>query len=163
MWAPTTFERGSSFSHWDEVVFLRGSSAALMTPRVARGEAYRDPGDITCAFFLDMGWRLGNGCSALIGGPGAPLGPEVDAFTVRRAGRNPVRDRTAIDVLLPEETPLRVALYDALGRRVSVLLDGPGQFRQRVEVSTGDLASGVYVLVVETPDDRELVQLTVLR
>ena len=76
VWAPAAFEGGSSFSHWDEVLFTRGTSAALMTPRIAPGEAYRDPGSITCAFFQDMGWRLGPGCTLLVDGGGAAA-PEI--------------------------------------------------------------------------------------
>lgn len=77
VWAPATFESGSSFSHWDEILFTSGTSAALMTPRVAPGEAYRDPGSITCAFFQDMGWPLGAGCTLLVGGGGGETAPDI--------------------------------------------------------------------------------------
>lgn len=53
--APVTFDEGSSYSHWDEDEYDETSNA-LMTPQISRGEAIHDVGDITRAFFADMGW-----------------------------------------------------------------------------------------------------------
>ena len=160
VWAPSPFEGGSSFSHWDEAV-VQGSSAALMTPRLASGEAYQDPGDITCAFFADMGWPLGPGCSGLVGLPTpAPL---VDELTVRPLGPNPFRTETSYQVLLPEEGPMRAVLYDVLGRRVSVLFDGPARFAERLTVRADDLAPGLYRLAIQTDTEETVVSLTSLR
>ena len=55
IYAPATFDDGSSYSHWDEATF-NGSVNALMTPQISDGEAVHDIGDITRAFFADMGW-----------------------------------------------------------------------------------------------------------
>ncbi len=53
--APVTFDPGSSYSHWDEDEYDETSNA-LMTPSISEGEAIHDVGDITRAFFADMGW-----------------------------------------------------------------------------------------------------------
>ncbi len=159
VWAPAEFERGSSFSHWDEGV-IQESSAALMTPRLAPGEAYQDPGDITCALFEDFGWPLGAGCAELLGAPQEPL---TDVLTVERRGPNPFSEETAYRVLLPQEGPMRVTLYDALGRRVGVLFDGPAGLAERVTVQARGLAAGVYRLMIQTPTDETGVAFTVVR
>ena len=65
-YAPSTFSRGSSYSHWNEATFPPSTSNALMTYAVALGEAHQDPGANTCAFFGDMGWPLGPACVARI-------------------------------------------------------------------------------------------------
>ena len=159
VWAPAPFERGSSFSHWDEDV-IQESSAALMTPRLASGEAYQDPGDITCAFFADMGWPLGNGCATLVG---QPTGPVADVLTIERRGPNPFQEETTYRILLPQEGPMRATLYDALGRRVGVLFDGPAGFAEPVTVRAQGLAAGVYRLMIRTSTDETGVSLTVVR
>ncbi|MEQ8715043.1 MAG: Ig-like domain-containing protein, partial [Cyclobacteriaceae bacterium] len=55
IYAPGTYDPGSSYSHWDETTY-NGSDNALMTPQISNGEAIHDVGDITRAFFADMGW-----------------------------------------------------------------------------------------------------------
>ena len=136
VWAPAAFEPGSSFSHWDEIV-IRNSSAALMTPALANGEAYRDPGDITCAFFADMGWALGDGCSALSGSPppsprsSPPAWPSTWPAPTRRAAL-----RRCV-LRLPAPGDARVTLHDALGRELATLLDGPAQTDQTLALGAG--------------------------
>ena len=158
VWAPASFDEGSSFSHWDEIV-IRGTSAALMTPEVARGEAYQDPGDITCAFLRDMGWPLGTGCQTLTGG-GTAAGddPETAALAVDLAGPNPFRQSTAVRVVRPGAGPLRVVVLDALGREVARLHDGPAAAEVSLAFVPSGLASGVYRVVAEA-DGRVVTRL----
>lgn len=58
IFAPTNFNAGSSYSHWDENAFPPGSPNSLMTPFNATGESIHDPGDITRGILRDMGWKL---------------------------------------------------------------------------------------------------------
>ena len=60
IFAPERFQGGSSYSHWDESSFPTGSPNSLMTPRLARGEANRNIGDITRGALKDQGWVLNN-------------------------------------------------------------------------------------------------------
>ncbi len=160
VWAPAAFEAGSSFSHWDEVV-VRGTSAALMTPRVSRGEAYQDPGDITCAFLADMGWTLAPGCQTLT--VAAEDGVVAEGPALVRTGPNPVRRATAFRFRLDAPTPARVTLLDALGRHVAVVFDGPAHDGAEVGVSVGALAAGVYHVVAEIGGRRVTHSLTIAR
>jgi hypothetical protein len=56
LYAPTTWQQGSSFSHLDEKTFPKGSPNALMTPVLNYGEAVHIPGPITLGLFEDLGW-----------------------------------------------------------------------------------------------------------
>jgi hypothetical protein len=54
LYAPSTWDPGSSVSHLDE---LRTSQAdALMTPYIDYGEAIHDPGKLTLSILGDLGW-----------------------------------------------------------------------------------------------------------
>ena len=147
IWAPVAFEQGSSFSHWDEVL-IQSTSAALMTPAVGFGEAYQDPGNITCAFFADMGWPLGAGCQ-LITTP-TDDGPAARAFGLEVAGPNPFSGATAVRLRQLAPGPARVVLQDALGREVAVLWDGPAGADVRLAVPAGGLAPGLYRVVARS-------------
>ncbi|WP_412067493.1 hypothetical protein [Rubrivirga sp. IMCC43871] len=163
VWAPLRFERGSSFSHWDETVIV-GSSAALMTPLVANGEAYQDPGDITCAFFSDMGWELGAGCLALAPQPTAgESSPDEVGPALRLAGPNPFRTVTALEVNADGSGPLTVTMHDVLGRTVATLFEGTAAGRQRVTVDASALAPGVYRVRAASEGATAVLSVTVVR
>ncbi|MEL6615014.1 MAG: hypothetical protein AAFQ43_04720, partial [Bacteroidota bacterium] len=53
LFAPNPFQQGSSYSHWDEPLFPAGSANAVMTPQIAPGESFANPGPATCAAFQD--------------------------------------------------------------------------------------------------------------
>lgn len=156
LYAPRPAESGSSFSHWDEFVypFTPGApmSDALMTPGIARGETYADPGALTCAAMKDMGWGLGPGCDGLFVTP-AEAGPEAGALALALTGPNPFRSATTFHLDAAEATLVSVRLVDALGREVRALYEGPvGSGGVEVRVDGAGLAAGVYgVHVVGTP------------
>ncbi|PAC32032.1 T9SS type A sorting domain-containing protein [Flectobacillus sp. BAB-3569] len=56
IFAPSTYQESSSYSHLDESSYRRGTINALMTPQIANGEVTHNPGPITLALFNDMGW-----------------------------------------------------------------------------------------------------------
>ena len=160
VWAPVSFESGSSLSHWDENL-IRSTSAALMTPQVRRGEAYQDPGDITCAFMEDMGWPLAGGCEGLT--VASEGDPETGGNELVRTGPNPARSETAFRLRLDAPTHARIALLDALGRHVALVFDGPAQDGTEVSVSVRSLPSGVYHLVADLDRQRLTRSITVAR
>ena len=61
LYAPNTWDQGSSYTHLDEDTFPAGDPNALMTPRQARAEASHHPGPITLGMFEDMGWTINKG------------------------------------------------------------------------------------------------------
>ena len=164
VWAPSPFEVGSSFSHWDEVLFTAGTSAALMTPLLEPGEVYRDPGSATCAFFLEMGWALGPGCALLTNGGGVAAEAAPPDTALRLAGPNPLRARTAVDLRVPVAQIVRAVLVDVLGRSARTVHEGPvAAGVTRLDVDAAGLAAGVYVLVAETGAGVARLPLTVVR
>ncbi len=79
---------------------------------------------------------------------------------------DPVRDITHISYTVPGDgmVPVRLSAYDVTGRRVAVLQDGqqePGTYT--VHYDAGQLASGVYILHLETPRGIRLERMIVIR
>jgi len=57
IYAPITWEQGSSFSHMNEVTFPSGNASSLMTPQIGMGEAIHAPGPVGLAVLHDLGWQ----------------------------------------------------------------------------------------------------------
>lgn len=57
LYAPTTWDSGSSIYHLDDDVYPSGDPNSLMTHALAKGEAIHSPGPNTLAILYDMGWR----------------------------------------------------------------------------------------------------------
>ncbi|MBN2392139.1 MAG: hypothetical protein JXR84_15535 [Anaerolineae bacterium] len=66
LYAPATWEPGSSYAHWDEDEFPAGDPNSLMTPVLGTQEANHNPGSLTLALFDDIGWdgTLPTDCAA---------------------------------------------------------------------------------------------------
>jgi hypothetical protein len=58
LYAPSTWDPGSSYSHLDEKKYPRGSLNSMMTPIGDYGEGNADAGPIVLQMFQDMGWGL---------------------------------------------------------------------------------------------------------
>lgn len=67
IYAPESFDAGSSIAHLDEQAFPPGDPNSLMTPFLGRAESIFSPGAVTCAIFRDIGWVLGPDCDFLLG------------------------------------------------------------------------------------------------
>ncbi|MGB3542312.1 T9SS type A sorting domain-containing protein [Rubrivirga sp.] len=77
---------------------------------------------------------------------------------------NPASSRVEVAFALPVAGPVRLAVYDVLGRQVAVLEDGlvaAGEHRRALEVER--LAPGVYVVVLEGAEARASRTVTVVR
>ncbi|RMG61626.1 MAG: T9SS C-terminal target domain-containing protein, partial [Calditrichaeota bacterium] len=58
---------------------------------------------------------------------------------------NPFNPTTTIPYALPQASPVRLVLYDALGRQVAVLVDGhQAAGRHQVRLDASQLAAGIY-------------------
>lgn len=56
LYAPGTWQPGSSYAHWDENTYPTASGNALMTPLIGLAEAIHDPGALTIGLMHDIGW-----------------------------------------------------------------------------------------------------------
>ena len=68
LYAPSTWEPGSSIAHLDESTFPTGAADSLMTPFLDNQEVVHRPGPVLLGLLRDMGW------STTLGVPGAPTG-----------------------------------------------------------------------------------------
>ena len=76
--------------------------------------------------------------------------PAASGALARSAAPNPFADQTAVMLALAEASPVRIAVYDALGRTVVVLHDGPLAAGERAfRVDGVVLAPGLYVVRAE--------------
>ncbi|MEM8556418.1 MAG: T9SS type A sorting domain-containing protein [Bacteroidota bacterium] len=97
--------------------------------------------------------------------------PEVEvvaalptAFALDAVYPNPTRAEAAVTYALPTDGLVRLAVYDALGREVAVLHDGPQVAgRHRARLATAGLSTGIYVVCLETNRGSEARRVTVLR
>ena len=124
---------GESVSGFDSVFWYRSSSARTTGTCELRGPTLRPFGYTTTA--------LG----------GAPGEASVAAVEVQAATPNPFSRGTSVRFRVAAAQDLRVTLYDALGRRVRTLFEGPldAGVYETVEVLGADLPPGTYVVRVE--------------
>ena len=91
-------------------------------------------------------------------------GPAAATLEVR-ALPNPVASSLTVSIALQASAPEAVvALYDARGRRVAVLHDGPlAAGQSRLQADTGELPAGAYLVRVHTPEGAASRWVTVVR
>lgn len=61
LFTPIDYQRGSTYSHFDQATFTNTPNA-LMRPAVDRAFAIHTPGPLFCGFLRDMEWPLGEAC-----------------------------------------------------------------------------------------------------
>ena len=77
---------------------------------------------------------------------------------------NPVRGASTVTFTTPATGPARLAVYDALGRRVAVLADGPvAAGAHTATLDAASMAPGVYVLRLEAEGGALTRTVTVVR
>ncbi|WP_420456080.1 hypothetical protein [Rubrivirga sp.] len=99
----------------------------------------------------------------------ADLVPLPSAFGLV-AGPNPFRDRLRVSYTVPERRitglPVRVAVYDVLGRLVDTLVDDtlyPGTFTAEWAGAGSSAASGTYVVRLLTDEGSQVAVVTLAR
>ena len=58
LYAPSTWDSGSSVYHLNDATYPLGNPNSLMTHSLGMGEAIHDPGPNTLAIMYDMGWKF---------------------------------------------------------------------------------------------------------
>ncbi len=137
IFAPTVFNQGSSYSHWDENTFLPGDPNSLMTPTIAPGEAIHDPGLITLGFMQDMGWSI---CGSLL---------SVEDVALDDISISPNPFNSTITIRLPNAfgTDYDLSIIDVNGRIVFNSI--AERIGNEIELSNlGNLKDAVYFLQI---------------
>ena len=103
------------------------------------------------------------------GRPFIPVASEQEAvpdaaLRIVRIWPQPVRDRATLRVVLPEAARVTVEVFDLVGRRVAVLLDGPqAAGAHEVTVNTRALTSGMYLVRLTSGSQVRTQRLHVVR
>lgn len=103
------------------------------------------------------------------GRPFIPVASEQEAvpdaaLRIVRIWPQPVRDRATLRVALPEAARVTVEVFDLVGRRVAVLLDGPqAAGAHEVTVNTRALTSGMYLVRLTSGSQVRTQRLHVVR
>ncbi|MEO0557449.1 MAG: hypothetical protein AAF170_04615 [Bacteroidota bacterium] len=130
------FPFGQGSSHLQSVAVLQGRAAALQR-LTAEGFFASRPVDASA------------------------LGPAFE-LALSRVRPNPSRQPEAL-LTLPEATPVRATVLDALGRQLEVVVDGELAEGESVLTLPRELAPGTYRLRVEVPGATETLSFTVMR
>jgi hypothetical protein len=144
LYAPSSFNEGSSISHFDESSYPQGNPNSLMSPNVRSAEVNQQPGDLLLRCLQDLGWQI--------------VGIEGNTITANEYVIEPVL--SAIIFPNPVADIVKVAFpLRNQGRDVSIeLFDMKGQVLQRIvsqsitsetiPLDLSHLPDGVYVLKV---------------
>ena len=81
LYAPATWEIGSSYSHLSEATYPTGSPNSLMTPFLGAGEAIHDLGPIVRGIFSDIGWTAPS-CSSTLSSTALSVSPATTTASV---------------------------------------------------------------------------------
>ena len=92
------------------------------------------------------------------GGPSAP-----GSFALAVAGPNPTGGAVGLDLTVAQAQDVTVTVYDAVGRQVAVLYDGPVTAGTHRIASALDVASGSYVVRAQGATVNAAQKLTVVR
>jgi hypothetical protein len=80
------------------------------------------------------------------------------------AAPNPVRGQATLRYEVPEQTSVRIDLFDVLGRRVTTLVDRKEVAgRQTTTVDASRLSSGTYFVRLQSDGTVRTEQITVVR
>ena len=93
-----------------------------------------------------------------------PADPRPSSALTLQAFPNPAQGAATVSVALTAPASVRVSVFDALGREVAVLAEGPHPARTlRLGWRADRLAPGVYRVVIDADGDRQSQTVTVVR
>jgi hypothetical protein len=128
-----------------------------------RGPAGAQGGPLAACDSDDGSASVAAALAALFGGAVASEDDGALALGVSVAP-NPTSRHAAVAFTLPEAGDARVAIYDALGREVAVLAEGPrGPGRHEASFRVTDLPAGVYIVRLVAGSNVRVARLTVAR
>jgi hypothetical protein len=89
------------------------------------------------------------------------LGGPTDDLRLEQNRPNPFNPTTTISYHLPEERPVRLEVYDLLGRRVRILVDRIQKAgRHTVRFRASDLPSGTYIYRLRAGSGQQIGRMT---
>ncbi|MGB3606540.1 MAG: T9SS type A sorting domain-containing protein [Psychroserpens sp.] len=137
IWAPSTFNGGSSYSHWDNNVFPNSNVNSLMTPSIGNGQANHNTGPITRALFEEFGWTVCNSLS-------------VAESTLESLSVSPNPFNDAIRITLPNnlsDRDFNISIFDINGR--IVFEKQTNSTNNMIDLDISQLKTSMYFMQVE--------------
>lgn len=144
LYAPSTYNDGSSISHFDESSYPQGNPNSLMSPNVRSAEVNQAPGDLLLRCLQDLGWQIvgieGNTITAneyVVEPVLSPIvfpNPVLDVVKVAFPLRNQGRD-------------VRIELFDLKGRTLQ-RIESQSIISETIPVDLSHLPDGTYLLKV---------------
>jgi len=107
IYAPSTWQSGSSYAHLDEI--FNGTANALMTYSLDDGESVHSPGPVTLGILEDMGWTLAQAApdvsitKAVVGQNLQPGDPVTFTLAINNGG-----SAAATNVVVTDTVPAQV-------------------------------------------------------
>jgi hypothetical protein len=143
LYAPASWDQGSSYSHLDESTFSAGNPNSLMTPQLGQAEAIHSPGAITQGMFEDMGWTI----------------------------ITSIDDPTRTSEEIPEEIVLYQnypnpfnPVYNTLGQKITTLLDDQKPTGLHVvDFESGEFSSGTYFYKIQAGDFVQVKKMVLMK
>jgi mannose/cellobiose epimerase-like protein (N-acyl-D-glucosamine 2-epimerase family) len=138
------------------------SDGALRLTRVTLGgQPYTDfdADALTLHLPPNVGGHFVVGFEATAPVPAEPSAP-VAGLALEAAAPNPFTAQTRLAYTLDRPTSVRLAVYDALGREVAVLAEGPQPAGRHTATLAAALAPGVYLARLVTPEGTRVQRLT---
>ncbi|MBA4849271.1 T9SS type A sorting domain-containing protein [Emticicia sp. BO119] len=144
LYAPTSFNEGSSISHFDETYYPQGNPNSLMSPNVRSAEVNQQPGDLLLRCLQDLGWQI-------VGIEGNPITANeyiVEPVLSAIIFPNPVADIVKVAFPLRNQgRDVSIELLDSKGRTIQ-RVDSQSITSETIPIDLSSLPDGVYVLKV---------------
>ncbi|MBL4703231.1 MAG: T9SS type A sorting domain-containing protein, partial [Flavobacteriales bacterium] len=105
IFAPTTYEDGSSLQHFDETTFPNSSGNSLLTPYFYNNEVEHNPGTLLKGALRDIGWNVNN-----VGISKSVIAPKVSVYP------NPTTDQLNFNIEALMDGQFTLEVFDLAGR-----------------------------------------------
>ena len=145
VFAPSTYDPGSSLSHIDESAFPASSGNSMMTPFTSNGAANHYPGPLLLALLQDIGWQVN--ATAFINEQKRQL--DLVCYP------NPVITDLAIQIKQPVGK-IKFEIYNQQGQITETKEFTANQF----SIDMSSYTSGVYFLRISSNDMKKVIPIT---
>lgn len=144
LYAPTSFNEGSSVSHFDETTYPQGNPNSLMSPNVRSAEVNQQPGDLLLRCLQDMGWQIVGLEGNTITANEYTVEPVLSAIVFP----NPVTDVVKVAFPLRNQgRDVSIELFDVKGRTLQHI-ENQSITSETIPVDLTNLPDGIYLLKV---------------
>ena len=142
IYSPTTFNEGSSISHFDESTYPAGSANSLITPSVRAAEVNHRPGELLLRALQDLGWFIIDLEGSIINSTEREQQLSVIVFP------NPVTD--IINIAFPLNTSARYVSAELIDVKGQILykIEGKSVVSETYTLDLTTLPDGIYILKI---------------